>query len=103
MRKLLFLRLFVLVGCGVTALTPEGRTVRQIEPAWANKCKFLGVKDVDVPYKEVHETRRASFINAARNVTASVGGDAFVVTNPGKMLGLDGQIDAYDCSMFTND
>ena len=33
-----------LVGCAAQ-LTTEGRLVRQIEPDWANECKFLGVVD----------------------------------------------------------
>ena len=85
-------------GCGVTPLTDEGRMVRQIEPAWANKCRFLGVHDVDAPYKEIPSDRKASFINTARNVSAEAGGDAFVVTSREGGWSTDGQVDVYDCS-----
>lgn len=96
-RPILLFCALSLVACAAQ-LTSEGRMVREIQPDWSTKCKFLGVLDAsegngwDVP-----DDRRGA-LNSIRNQVAQLGGNAFVVSQ-GTSNGIRTliQADAYSC------
>lgn len=97
MKKILCLILF-LAGCA-TELTPEGRMVRQIDPDWATKCKFLGVIEEKEESGWSIADNRLGAMNKIRNRVAKVGGNAFAPTIISR-IGGNGtiiQADAYKC------
>jgi hypothetical protein len=72
--------------------------VREIQPDWATRCKFLGVLDAsegsgwDVP-----DDRRGA-LNRIRNQVAQMGSNAFVVTqSTSSGIRTLIQADAYNC------
>ena len=87
----------LLIGCA-TQLTQNGRLVRQIQPDWATKCKFLGVVDASEGNGwDIADDRRGA-LNKIRNQIASMGGNAFAVsqiTSNGFRTLI--QVDAYSC------
>jgi len=99
------LKKFLLVACVAifmsscaTDLTNEGRMIREIQPDWSTKCKFLGVLDASEGGGwDVADDRRGA-LNSIRNQIADIGGNAFVLSQS-TSNGVHTQIqaDAYNC------
>ena len=72
--------LITISGCSVK-LTPEARMVREIQPDWKNKCKFLGVEEVSngegMGVKD--DIRNAK--NMMRNKVAQRNGNAYLIND----------------------
>ena len=89
--------LLFFMGCA-SQLTHKGRMVREIQPDWATNCEFLGVLDAsegsgwDVP-----DDRRGA-LNGIRNQVATLGGNAFVLSqSTSNLFRTLVQADAYKC------
>jgi len=99
MKKLLILASVAIItsSCAME-LTNEGRMVREIQPDWATKCKFLGVIDASEGGGwDLADDRRGA-LNNIRNQVSYMGGNGFVLSQS-TSSGLHTQIqaDAYNC------
>jgi hypothetical protein len=87
----------LLAGCAAQ-LTPQGRMVREIQPDWATKCKFMGVLDASEGNGWDGADDRRGALNRIRNQVADLGGNAFALSqsssNDFRTLI---QADAYKC------
>ncbi len=69
-------------GCAsVSKVSAGGSMVRQIQPDWANECKFLGTREAkagDGVFAGQNDMKRDAR-NRMRNIVASNGGNAYVI------------------------
>jgi len=99
MEKLLIIAsVAILTSSCAMDLTNEGRMVREIQPDWATKCKFLGVIDASEGGGwDVADDRRGA-LNNIRNNVAAMGGNAFVLSqNTSNAFHTQIQADTYNC------
>ncbi|WP_095589184.1 DUF4156 domain-containing protein [Actibacterium ureilyticum] len=86
-----------LASCS-TELSPEGKSVRQISLQTANACQFLGPVTGSESMGIDESMDTASAYNKVRNTTASMGGNAFVVSSSNTSIASTVvQADAYRC------
>ena len=78
MKLFIFLMMLFCFGCA-TELTPEGLMVRQIQPDWEAKCKFMGViEETEYNGLDIADSKKGA-LNKIRNRAAIMGGNAFVI------------------------
>ncbi len=89
----------MITGCASATLSPQGRMVREIQPDWKNKCKFLGSDSVNsagfVSMGKASDFRKTTI--AMKNKVAAQGGNAYVMNlgYPGLVAVIDFEI--YKC------
>lgn len=87
----------VLTGCA-TNLSQLGATVRQIQPDWATRCRFLGVVEASEGRGwDVQDDQRGA-LNQIRNKVATLGGNAYALSERSSSgIRTFVQVDAYSC------
>ena len=94
----LSLVLILLTGC-TTALTSQGRQVRQIPAQVVPACEFLGIVSgrSSLGFDAAADADNA--LNEVRNTVAELGGNAFVLNQSVATLdGSSAQAEAYRCA-----
>jgi hypothetical protein len=95
---LAILAIAVLTGCGVTELTSDGETVRQISANRAADCESLGLYNIEFDWTNDDATDVISRDYYVRNSVAQAGADAFRVTDDTRRTESTRKIELYDCA-----
>jgi hypothetical protein len=97
--------LVIFTGCtqtNIVGLNPKAKMVREIQPDWKNKCKFLG-NDQVISVNGFPRTIEVNYKNAKNTMLNTVikqNGNAYIINDIIKNTDVEIQFEIYKCRNY---